>query len=270
MQFTDLPSYVIHEILSLISPIELAACQLVNKQLNVTISESLILQYRFALALAMADDNPSSMIPLPQKHKDIRSSEAAWATLQPKFIASRRVKHRTSGIYDLSAGTFLLGNASRKALQYLQLPTRVGDSLGWRSIILDKSIIGVGSCVFEHDLIAIITRQVPGWFAIRKLTISLISAPSTTQAGLLDIEMTLLESSTGRPHPEAENTTIFIMCCSIHPTPTCKIVGENLVLVLNCIHTVPGENRVLFWNWRMSILKTVSRPVYQFAAAYNY
>src|SRR6266571_3503249 len=270
MQFTDLPSDIIHEILSLISPIELVACKLINKQLNDIISESLILQYRFALALAMADDNPCSMIPLSQKLKDIRSSEAAWAALQPKFIASRPVKHCTSSIYNLSAGTLLLGNANRMALQHLQLPTQVGDPLDWRSIVLDKTIIAVGLCVFEHDLITIITRQVPQWFTLHKLTIGLISAPSTTQVGLLDIEMMLLECSTGRAHPEAENTTVFIMRSSISPTLMSKIVGKNLVLVLNCIHTVPGKNRVLFWNWRMGILKTVSQPTYQIAPPYDY
>ncbi len=152
----------------------------------------------------------------------------------------------------------------------MQLLTQVGDPLDWRSIVLDKTIIAVGLCVFEHDLITIITRQVPQWFTLHKLTIGLISAPSTTQVGLLDIEMMLLECSTGRAHPEAENTTVFIMRSSISPILMSKIVGKNLVLVLNCIHTVPGKNRVLFWNWRMGILKTVSQPTYQIAPPYDY
>jgi hypothetical protein len=158
LQFLDLPFEIIHKILTLLSPIQLATCQLVNKHLNAIVSESLTLQYTIALALAGADDNPCSLVPLPQKLEDIRSSEAAWATLQPKFIASLPVKHRTSGIYDLSAGTYLLGNGDRMALQYLQLPTRVDDPLDWKRIFTDKTIIDMGFCVFENDLIAIITR----------------------------------------------------------------------------------------------------------------
>jgi hypothetical protein len=159
-RFLDLPSEIIHKILSTLSPVDLSYCQLVNKALNILISQSLVLQYSIALGLAQAVDNPCSAAPLPQKLEDIRSSEAAWATLQPKFIASLPVKHLTSGIYDLSGGTYLLGNGDRMALQYLQLPSRVGDPLDWRKITMDKVIIDMGFCVFEHDLIAIITRQV--------------------------------------------------------------------------------------------------------------
>jgi len=161
LQFLDLPFELIHKILSLLSPIELATSRLINKRVNAVISESLTLQYAIALAQAKADDNPCSVVPLPQKLEDIRSSEAAWASLQPKFIASLPVTHRTSGIYDLSAGTFLLGNADTPmALQYLQLPTRVDDPLEWKKITVDQMIIDMGFCVFEHDLIAIITWQV--------------------------------------------------------------------------------------------------------------
>jgi len=157
LHFFDLPFELILKILSLLSPIELATSKLVNKHLNAIISESLVLQYAMALARAKADDNPCSVVPLPQKLEDIRSSEEAWSSLEPKFIASLPVKHRTSGIYDLSGGTYLLGNADMMALQYLQLPTRVGDPLHWKKITVDKMIIDMGFCVFEHDLIAIIT-----------------------------------------------------------------------------------------------------------------
>jgi hypothetical protein len=122
------------------------ACQLVNS--------------RIALALAKADDNPSSLLPLPQKIRDLRSSEATWASLHPKFITSLPVTLHTSSIYDLSRGTYLLGDLDRKALQYLQLPTTVDDPLDWQRITVDNTFIDMGFCVFEHDLIAIVTRLV--------------------------------------------------------------------------------------------------------------
>jgi hypothetical protein len=160
MQFLDLPVEIIHRILSLLSSIQVATCQLVNKHLNAIIAESLVLQYSIALELAIADDDPCSVVSLPQKLENIRSSEAAWASLQPKFITSVPIPHRTSGIYDLSSGTYLLGNADKMSLQYLRLPARVDDPLDWRRITVDKVIIDMGFSVFEHDLIAIITRQV--------------------------------------------------------------------------------------------------------------
>src|SRR5258707_12191541 len=70
-QFLGLPFEIIHKILSLLSPIELTTCQLINKYLNVIISESLTLQYRVALTLAIAEDNPCSVVPLPQKLEDV-------------------------------------------------------------------------------------------------------------------------------------------------------------------------------------------------------
>jgi hypothetical protein len=168
VQLLQLPDELIHKILTLLSPVQLATCQLVNKRLHAFISESLTIQYIIALALAGADDNPCSAIPLPQKLEDIRSSEAAWAALQPKFIASLPLKNRIADICDLSAGTYLLGNGKGMALHYLQLPTRLDDPLDWRDIVTDKRIIGMGFCVIEHDLIAIITRQVSPTFAMCK------------------------------------------------------------------------------------------------------
>jgi hypothetical protein len=165
VQLLDLPDDLIHKILTLLSPVQLVTCQLVNKRLHSFISESLTIQYIIALALASADDNPCSAIPLPQKLEDIRSSEAAWAALQPKFIASLPVKNRIADICDLSAGTYLLGKGNGMALHYLQLPTRLDDSLDWRNIVTEKNIIDMGFCVSEHDLIAIITRQVSQTFA---------------------------------------------------------------------------------------------------------
>ena len=42
---SNLPFEIIHRVLSLLSPTELATCQLVNRHLNAIVSQSLILQY---------------------------------------------------------------------------------------------------------------------------------------------------------------------------------------------------------------------------------
>jgi len=159
LNLLDLPFELLHQVLSLLSYLDLANCQLVNSDLNSVIRNSLRLQYNIALALAQAEDNPCSVASITQKLQDIKTSEAAWSSFQPKFIVSLPVKHRTSGIYDLSGGTYLLGNADKKVLQYLRLPTKLDDPLDWYKVCvaLDKTIIDMGFCVFEHDLIAIIT-----------------------------------------------------------------------------------------------------------------
>ena len=70
--------------------------------------------------------------------------------------------------------------------------------------------------------------------------------------------MTLLEYSTGRPHPRAKNSAILVMSSSTPPALMCEIVGENLVLILNFPH---AEDRIFIWNWHTSVLKTVSQPI---------
>jgi len=95
---------------------------------------------------------------------------------------------------------------------------------------------------------------------VYELTIGLISTPSTIQTGLLDIEMKLLEYSTGRPHPKAKNSTIFITTSSTRPALLCEIVGENLVLILKFKLGVRPEDRIFIWNWCANVLKTVSHP----------
>ena len=67
-----------------------------------------------------------------------------------------------------------------------------------------KTIIDMGFCQCVLEL-AIITRYVfPIFCGMYNLIVGLIS---TTQPSLWNIEMTLLEYSTGRPHPRAKNSS---------------------------------------------------------------
>jgi len=71
--------------------------------------------------------------------------------------------------------------------------------------------------------------------------------------------MFLLEYSTGKPHPKAKESCIFIMTSELpRPSLACEIVGENLVLILNFFHPSQPPDRVFIWNWRQNVLKTVS------------
>jgi hypothetical protein len=74
--------------------------------------------------------------------------------------------------------------------------------------------------------------------------------------------MVLLEYSTSKPHPKVKNSTIFIMTSLFHPTLMCKIVGDNLVLILDFMHFLRGEAYIFIWNWRTNVLKVVSQPGY--------
>lgn len=74
-----------------------------------------------------------------------------------------------------------------------------------------------------------------------------------------DIEMFLFEYSTGKPHPKAKSSRIFVMTSEFpKPSLMCEIVGENLVLILNFAHTPDAADRILIWDWSENILKSVS------------
>jgi hypothetical protein len=92
------------------------------------------------------------------------------------------------------------------------------------------------------------------------LTIGSKSTPNSAQLGSLDIEMVLLEYSTGRPHPRVKNSTISVMTSLVHPSLMCKIVGDNLVLILDFMHIWRGEAYIFIWDWRTNVLKVVSQP----------
>ncbi|KAF9531981.1 hypothetical protein CPB83DRAFT_50481 [Crepidotus variabilis] len=240
----SLPIELIHHILTLLDPFDLFACRLTGRFLNELIRESVPLQYDIALTLAKADDNPCSLAPLSEKLQDLQSSEESWCTLQPKFIVNVPIQHETSGIYDLSGGTYLLGNWDKRALQYMSLPTKKDDAIIWNKVSVPATIIDMGFCVFEHDLITVITTTPTG----------------EMMAGqpLFAIEMHLLEYSTSRPHPQAKQHRILITN-SVYERPAimCETVGENLVLLLTCtgIGGREYDDRIVMFDWRNSLLK---------------
>jgi hypothetical protein len=156
-QFNDLPPELIVHILYHLSPKDLLACRLISKYFNNIIQNSILLQYHLALNGAQAENNPYSYLPTSEKLKALEDSEKAWAFLRPRFTTSIEVPHNPSGIYDLTGGVYLLGNANKTQLHYMQLPSRGQDEICWKVIDVGRMIIDMGLCVHEHDLIAIVT-----------------------------------------------------------------------------------------------------------------
>lgn len=70
------------------------------------------------------------------------------------------VDHVQSGVYDLSAGVYLLSNSTRNAIHYLKLPRNSTDEIKWEMLEVNNSIIDIGLCLYEHDLIVIVTSYV--------------------------------------------------------------------------------------------------------------
>ena len=163
----DLPNELIIKILSHLTHQDLIACQLSNSALYTTIKASVILQFQIALSRFKATDNLSCPLSVSERLQALKDSEDAWTFLRQDFKRRITVNFEVSGIYDLTDGVFLLGNASRTALHYTKLPSSIDDDVIWKKIQLNRgpisgegTIIDMGFCIQEHDLLAVVTTWV--------------------------------------------------------------------------------------------------------------
>jgi hypothetical protein len=163
MELLDLPNELVIQILSHLTHRDLIACQLSNRALYTAIKASVLLQFQIALTTFKATDNPSCSLSVSERLQALKGSEDAWIFLRKDFDRRIPVNFEVSGIYDLTGGVFLLGNASRTALHYIELPSSIEDNFEWKKIQLNPeegTIIDMGFCVHEHDLLAIVTTWV--------------------------------------------------------------------------------------------------------------
>ncbi|KAF8815658.1 hypothetical protein BYT27DRAFT_7238326 [Phlegmacium glaucopus] len=244
MAFLDLPNELVIQILSDLTNRDLIACQLSNKLLHTAIKDSVLLQFKIALSTFKATDSPTCPLSLAERLQALKDSEAAWSYLRRDFERRIVVDFAVSGIYDLTGGVFLLGNADRSALHYIKLPSSIEDDAEWRMIQVDHGegrIIDMGFCVYEHDLLAVITTQPRH------------GIPHTTY----DIKLVLFKLSTGEPHPAAKESTILVLNSQWEsPRISVEIVGDHLVLILTHHHNhwIPHD-RVYIYDWCNAELK---------------
>jgi len=160
----DLPAELLVQILSFLPSSDiLSSGLLVNRYLHNLIKESSLLQYHIETKHAGVEDNPQSTMVTAERLEALRRSQYAWANF---FVGKRvnlPVRHRSSGLYDLSAGVYVLGELGdgsadypTPALRYTNLCTDQGNK-PWARISVDRNIIDFGLAIREHDLIALVT-----------------------------------------------------------------------------------------------------------------
>ena len=163
MALLDLPNELIVQILSHLTRQDLVACQLSNSAFHTAIKASVLLQYQIALSTFKATDNPSSSLSVSERLQALKESEDGWTFLRKDFSRRIAVNFEVSGIYDLNGGVFLLGNVTQSALHYIKLPSSIEDDVEWKKIQLNPcegSIIDMGFCLHEHDLLTVVTTWV--------------------------------------------------------------------------------------------------------------
>lgn len=166
-KFLELPSELSIHILSKLPAIDLFfSVQLTNRYLRTLISDSSLLQYQIALFFAGAEDNPdSSLVPVERK-RALQCREKAWGEFAVGKKTTVSIKHQSSGLYDFTAGIYILGEHGGPDVEYPTTALRWLDmrqqelgvsSNDWTRICVDRNIVDFGMGVEEHDLIAIVT-----------------------------------------------------------------------------------------------------------------
>ena|ERR1700722_13307407 len=174
--FLQLPEELIIQILCCLNVSDIISCIGANRQLYTIIRASVRLQYRLALKLHGLTDNPRCRLSIADRLQLLHTREVAWSTFFWSFKNTIDVRHNPSGIYDLTGGIFMLGDAmsrqlDTKALMHVILPSEHDSALServveWRRTDPKSSIIDIALAVQEHDLLAIVTTCVARSFLL--------------------------------------------------------------------------------------------------------
>ncbi|KAM6499884.1 hypothetical protein JOM56_005392 [Amanita muscaria] len=241
MSLLSLPHELVERILLLLATESVQKCRLVNRELNAIIQSSTVLQYLQACAAAGIIDNPRSPLSYAERLEALKKREDAWRTLKPVFETTINVDHQASSVYDLTAGTYLLGDHNLRDLYYCRLPSSPQDNPRWIRIPChgpeqNRSgiIIDMGMAVYEHDLI-----------------VNVICSDVGNQADteLYSLDLVLLKFSTGEYHPLARHPRIHVQRSpSTRPAIALEIVGDNLALVINSRYVCPDKLFIFDWK----------------------
>ncbi|KAF9553352.1 hypothetical protein CPC08DRAFT_822345 [Agrocybe pediades] len=243
MRLVDLPPEIITEVFLFLSPADILNFRLTHRLFNLIFWECLLVQYTSLLEETNLEDNPCAPISISEKLEELKHAGRAWDLARPEFSTRLPVIHHQSGVYDLTGGVYLLSNDTRTAMHYLRLPRKKEDVPEWKIIKSAASIIDIGLCLFEHDMIVNVTT-VPYRESVH--------SPLTYNIG-----MDILQFSTGKPHPDATQPYILVLnSTGEKPAVGIEIVGEHLVLIL-CYYT-PGNNledNIFVYEWKTGMVK---------------
>jgi len=161
--FLDLPDEILIQTISCLSLRDIHSCQLTCFKLNAIIKGSPEIQYQQALEINGFEDNPdSSHLSPTEKLEKLKRSAKAWRKVKPMFSHTVPITNPTSGIYDLTGGAYLLGGLRRLDLHTLVLPEAEDEDAEpvWKTLTVEESIVDIGVCIDEHDLVVVVTSCV--------------------------------------------------------------------------------------------------------------
>ncbi|EJD05129.1 uncharacterized protein FOMMEDRAFT_145732 [Fomitiporia mediterranea MF3/22] len=249
MRFEELPVEAVARILSFLDWKDLLVVSSLSRFLREAYQSFPELQLSYALqTYAMIDTDPT--LNMRRKLNELERRERAWRELDPLHKVTIKIPHRTSHIYDLSGGVYLLGDCKNsivsrdtKTLRFFDLSTcTTGPAVreeSWPEIRLETNIVDIGFGLDEFDLVAVVG----------------INPARNGEQG--SIVLSFRELSTGAPHPLAKHPDIFVDPVHGHEgklSIMMEIVGPRLLLLLTWSRTVnrrfaQPQDKLLLFNW---------------------
>lgn len=162
MSLLKLPQAVIEAIFYNLPATDLFPCLLVNKYLKEIITTSTCLKLKRQLANLGAEINPFASFSPSECLRILDESAQNWTSLTPEFIYSVNVPDEAVGIWN-KEGVLFCVRRDRTGILYTPLARTKEESLNtkpvWHSVDLGVHyLINFNLCLYEHDLLAIVTR----------------------------------------------------------------------------------------------------------------
>ncbi|KAJ7099723.1 hypothetical protein C8R44DRAFT_810237 [Mycena epipterygia] len=243
-----LPPELLIRVLSFLPALtDIHACRRTSRFFLHFINSSIELQYLMATFTAQVTDNPYSTAPISERIRALSARERTFGEGTPSWSSSIPVTFQPSGLYELSAGLFFLGEQQRQALRYIELPTvpieEDAPPQEWCRLAISPQsvIIDFGLAIEEHDLIVIATFT-----------------PTSPRGreGLVNLEFRSM--STHLPHPQARGPIEVYKSDYGLPNITLETVGEHAVLAVMYPHAgrdTGPEDHVYVYEWKTGKLK---------------
>lgn len=165
MHLLDLPIEILTHILNNLHFIDLYTCLRLNHTVRALITNSVRLQYKISCGEAGVLDNPHCHLSIANRLSILRNREHSWRHFQYEYRILIEVPYLSSGIYDVTPSSYILGCAAADdpftavSLQAVVFPTGNKNSFqpDWKEINAAKNLVDFGTCLEEHDLIALVT-----------------------------------------------------------------------------------------------------------------
>ncbi|KAJ7191284.1 hypothetical protein GGX14DRAFT_601033 [Mycena pura] len=224
LQFLDLPPELILACLVHLPFNDLTTClNAGNRLLHDILADSVLMRYRAEQEYAGIEENLHvlSNLVISDRLKELRRREEDWLDFSPRARHTITLDFRTTGLYDLAADIYMVGDTPDPATSLCTAIKYVYTSPGpdtaqWHCINAGRPIVDFGTALEEHDLIAIVTY-----------------APVAAHSQVYSVDVQLLRFSTGSPHPLATRPNLHIHVVSADcgsPGVSLAIVGRTLAI----------------------------------------